>query len=266
MNRYGRIYWQILFAAAASAVSAAMYLGQSLPLASANLQEGWGNVTGQVVYGGEPIPQRQPIPDVKEPACLAKGNPLTEQWVVDPKTRGVRWAVIFLKPAKGQTIPVHPALQKPASDTVILDQPTCAFEPHVVTMRAGQKLVANNPMTIAHNVVITGFRNNFNIQIPPGQRHVFELQPETYRPLPISCGAHPWMRAYLWMFDHPYFAVTDETGHFTIKNAPAGTWNLVVWHEAIGYLGGAAGRDGKPIDIKAGQTTDLGKIEIKPAQ
>jgi hypothetical protein len=133
-------------------------------------------------------------------------------------------------------------------------------------MRAGQKLVANNPMTIAHNVVITGFRNNFNIQIPPGQRHVFELQPETYRPLPISCGAHPWMRAYLWMFDHPYFAVTDETGHFTIKNAPAGTWNLVVWHEAIGYLGGAAGRDGKPIDIKAGQTTDLGKIEIKPAQ
>ncbi|MCS7016438.1 MAG: hypothetical protein NZM42_10030 [Gemmatales bacterium] len=232
----------------------------------AALQEGWGTITGQVVYGGDPLPERKPIADVKEPACLEKGPILTEVWVVDPKTRGVQWAVVFLKPAKGQTLPIHPSLQKPLNEFVTIDHPTCAFHPHIVTMRVGQKLLALNPMSIAHNVVITGFRNNFNIQIPPGGKHVFDLQPETYRALPIRCGAHPWMSGYLWMFDHPYFAVTDETGRFTIKNAPAGTWNLVVWHEAIGYLGGAAGRDGKPIDIKANETTDLGKIELKPTQ
>jgi len=235
-----------------------------LPPVQAALQEGWGTITGQVVYGGDTIPERKPLPDVKEPACLAKGHPLSETWVVDPKTRGVRWTVVFLKPGKGQTLPIHPALQKSANEFATIDHPTCAFDPHVVTMRTDQKLLALNPMSIAHNVVITGFRNNFNIQLPPGGKHVFELQPETYRPLPIKCGAHPWMSGYLWMFDHPYFAVTDETGRFTIKNAPAGTWNLVVWHEAIGYLGGAAGRDGKPVEIKAGQTTDLGQIVLKP--
>lgn len=250
--------------AALGAVITIFAAALSISSVQAAVQEGWGNITGQVIYGGDPIPERKPLPDVKEPACLAKGHPLSETWVVDPKTRGVRWVVVFLKPAKGQTLPIHPALQKPASDSAIIDQPTCAFDPHVVTMRVGQKLLALNPMSIAHNVVITGFRNNFNIQIPPGGKHIFELQPETYRPLPVKCGAHPWMSGYLWMFDHPYFAVTDETGRFTIKNAPAGTWNLVIWHEAIGYLGGAAGRDGKPVEIKPGQTTDLGKIELKP--
>jgi hypothetical protein len=69
------------------------------------------------------------------------------------------------------------------------------------------------------------------------------------KPLPVlrspdvfQSNVHPWLRGFVWAFEHPYFAVTDATGSFEIPNAPAGTWRLVVWHEAVGYLGGAPGR------------------------
>ena len=43
------------------------------------------------------------------------------------------------------------------------------------------------------------------------------------------------MKGYVWAFDHPYSAVTDAAGNFTIPNAPVGAWRLVVWHEAVGF-------------------------------
>src|SRR5262249_21009674 len=123
-----------------------------------------------------------------------------------------------------------------------------------------QKLQAKNTSPVAHNVVITGFKNSYNVQLPPGSVHTFELVMEN-NPVALSCGAHSWMKGNLWVFAHPYFAVTDANGNFEIKLAPAGSQNLVVWHEANGYAGG---RNGRKIDVSAGSTVDIGKIEIKP--
>jgi len=226
---------------------------------------GWGSIKGRVVLDG-PLPAAKPL-DVKEPACLNNGQPpVSDVWVVDPQTRGVRWVMVFLKPAGSGTLPIHPALVEPREKQVVLDQPMCMFLPHTLGMRTNQTLLAKNPMSIPHNVVISAFTFSENVQIPPGRQHEFtRLKREVNRPLGLSCGAHPWMKGYLWMFDHPYFAVTNEKGEFEIKDAPAGKWNLVIWHDT-GYLGGAEGRDGKPIDIKAGQMTDLGefKLSAKP--
>jgi hypothetical protein len=60
---------------------------------------------------------------------------------------------------------------------------------------------------------------------------------------------HPWIQGYVWAFDHPLFAVTDANGDFEIKDAPRGTWRLVVWHEKVGYLGGAKGRVGERVVV-----------------
>jgi hypothetical protein len=65
------------------------------------------------------------------------------------------------------------------------------------------------------------------------------------------------------IFDHPYFAVTDEDGKFEIKNAPAGACQLLIWHES-GY--GPGKRSGTPVTIQAGQTTDLGDIKLPVPQ
>ena len=66
------------------------------------------------------------------------------------------------------------------------------------------------------------------------------------------------MNGYVRIFDHPYYAVTDEDGKFEIKNAPVGQFRIVYWHEN-GLRGGAKGRFGEPIKI-AGKET----MEMKP--
>ncbi len=47
------------------------------------------------------------------------------------------------------------------------------------------------------------------------------------------CEMHPWVRAYVAVFDHPYFAITDEQGAFSIAQLPAGTYTVKVWHEGM---------------------------------
>ncbi len=69
------------------------------------------------------------------------------------------------------------------------------------------------------------------------------------------------MRAWVRVYDHPYHAVTDADGKFELKNAPAGKYNLVIWHEGVGWVNG--GKLGKPITIKADGETDAGKFAVK---
>ena len=223
----------------------------------------FGTLKGQVVFAGDAIPERKPL-NVNNVACLVKGPILDDTWLVDPKTKGVANVLVFLVPPKGGTLPENPKLPQPGP-TVLVDQPCCQFIPRLSVMRANQKVRALNPMTIAHNVVIQGFKNAINVQIPAGREVTLDLQPELGRPLAVSCGAHAWMTGKLWMFDHPYYAVTNANGEFEIKGVPAGMQNIVMWHEAIGYVGGAAGRAGKPFEIKGGDAaTEMGKTEIKP--
>ena len=49
----------------------------------------------------------------------------------------------------------------------------------------------------------------------------------------VRCAQHPFVRAYIAVFDHPYFAVTDDQGAFKIDGLPAGTYNIKVWHERL---------------------------------
>jgi len=53
----------------------------------------------------------------------------------------------------------------------------------------------------------------------------------TYR---VECDTHTWMKSYILVFNHPFFAVTDEKGKFTLNNVPVGTHTIRVWHEILG--------------------------------
>jgi hypothetical protein len=72
------------------------------------------------------------------------------------------------------------------------------------------------------------------------------------------------MKAWVRVFDHPYYAITDKDGNFEIKNAPPGDCLLYIWHEEAGWIH-QGGKKGQPITIKAGEALDLGKVEAKPA-
>ena len=52
--------------------------------------------------------------------------------------------------------------------------------------------------------------------------------------VPFKCDVHGWMRAYVGVLDHPFFAVTGPDGTFSLKGLPPGTYTVEAWHETLG--------------------------------
>ncbi len=52
--------------------------------------------------------------------------------------------------------------------------------------------------------------------------------------IPITCDVHRWMGAYAAVFDHPDYAVTGNTGQFSLASLPPGTYEIEAWHEKLG--------------------------------
>jgi len=190
---------------------------------------------------------------------------LSDSLVVNAKNKGLKWTVVFLVDAKdaNKAIPFSKGL----SSKVEIDQPCCMFVPHVAVVGPGQKLVFKNSAPVPHNVNVVGGKAgpNMNPILPPGRDlevTADKLKPRLL-PINISCSIHNWMKGYVFVLNHPYFAITDADGNFAIKGTPAGKYRLIVWHEAIGWGDGKSPLKGggKPINV-AGQT-NVGQIKLK---
>jgi hypothetical protein len=230
----------------------------------------WTTVKGQIVWPGDP-PKPKELDKVKESQdkahCLGKGPIFSEEWVVNKDTKGMRWVFVWLISDDGKTpLTIHPSLKEVKVKNVEIDQPCCKFIPHALAMRQGQDLIAKNTSPVAHNVYCQGHpaRNPArNPLVPAGKSVTLDgLVADEKFPVSVSCKIHPWMSAWVRVYDHPYYALTDEKGNFEIKMAPVGDCRLKIWHES-GWLGGADGRDGRKITLKKGAVNDLGKIEWK---
>jgi len=121
------------------------------------------------------------------------------------------------------------------ADPVKLDQNGCHYVPHVVGIQAKQKFVVTNSDPTSHNVNVQGKSNASwnNVQSPnaPPIEQTF-ARPEVI--IPIKCNQHPWMKSYVGVLGHPFYAVTGPDGSFTLKGVPPGKYTLVAWHEKFG--------------------------------
>ena len=132
----------------------------------------------------------------------------------------------------------HPDLAgETPGEKAVLDQKGCMYEPHVLALMVGQELVIKNSDSFLHNVHSLSETNpQFNFGQPnkdPGK--AAPEQPKVAEYFRVKCDVHPWMSAYIGVFDHPYFAVTKDDGTFEIKKAPDdGEYTLVAWHEKYG--------------------------------
>ena len=54
--------------------------------------------------------------------------------------------------------------------------------------------------------------------------------------IPVRCNVHSWMRAWIAVLDHPFFAVTKEDGAFEWSSVPPGEYTVAVWHETLGEV------------------------------
>jgi len=237
---------------------------------AADGDKNWGTIKGQVVWSGDKLPDAPELKiDKDTEACLAKGKVFSEEWVVNKDSKGIRWVFVWLAnedPKDKKELPIHPARKEIKEKKVEIDQPCCMFIPHALGMREGQTLVAKNSAPVAHNFNYGGHplvNPGKNVLMAPGGTvDIGDLRADERFPVSVGCNIHGWMKAYVRVFNHPYFAITDENGNFEIKDAPAGNWRLKIWHDS-GWRGGAAGRDGEKITVKGGGVTDLGKLDMK---
>jgi plastocyanin len=233
----------------------------------------WVTLKGQVVIpANAPVPQRKPlmVGGPNGPACLKNGPILDESVIVSPKTRGIKNVVVWLRPddktPKAAFAPneIHPGDAKRKPAVVVIDQPCCTFVDRVTCARVGDTVEVKNPAAFPHNFFWVSENNGqHNPNVAAGGSFKFGPLVAESGAIQYKCTLHPWMDGYVRIFDHPYHAVTDEDGRFEIKNAPAGKFRIVYWHEKVGFKDGAAGRSGAPVAIAGGAT---GAMEMKAVE
>lgn len=241
--------------------------------AVAHADEKFVTVKGKILFEKAPKAEVLTVTTDKE-TCCKDGDLVSNKILVDAKSKGLANVVVFLRPdsddreAKFPAEKIHPDLAKPKAATHTVDQPKCQFEPRVVVAREGDKLVVKNSSGIAHNVNFSSEALNFNVTVPGGKDHAVkdDLKADR-RPSLFKCDIHPWMQGRLFVFDHPYYALTNKDGEFELKDVPVGKWRVVYRHEG-GFHKGKDGSLGFPIEVKGDKKTmEMDKVEFEmPAQ
>jgi plastocyanin len=188
-----------------------------------------GSIAGRVTLEGSP-PAPKPIDMSAEPFCEKLNSaPVFPQQVVTGDDGGLANVVVFVKDFSAEYVVDAPG----ASPT--LSQRGCMYEPHVIALRTGQTLEIRNQDQATHNVLAMPERNpKWNRSETPGAAPLEETFGIPELAIPVRCNVHPWMKSYVFVFSHPYYAVTGRDGHFALKNLPPGTYTLEAWQERYG--------------------------------
>lgn len=134
------------------------------------------------------------------------------------------------------------------SSTETLDQLNCAYVPHVLIGRVGYSIQVRNGDPLMHNVHSFTFDNPSINKAQPKDSAAITADLEFPETIQIACDIHGWMNAWLVVTDHPYYAITDESGSFELGDVPPGTYEVEVWHETLGV-------STQQVTVTAGGTT-----------
>lgn len=186
-------------------------------------------VSGRVTWSGD-VPKNPLISMASDKVCesLCAGKEPRKEVTVVGDDGGLANVVVYIgKGLPKQDWPVR-------GEEVVIDQHGCTYVPHVVALQLGQKISIKNSDDTTHNVHFKSKLNgDWNMtqsskgSVPPKEDF---KRPEVGSAL-FKCDIHTWMEARAHIFDHPFFAVTDEHGNFEIKDVPAGSYTVVALHE-----------------------------------
>jgi len=186
-------------------------------------------ITGKVTLKGTP-PAEKPIP--VGPTCGPNPKPLTTRFYVTSSDGELGNVFVYIKnPPAGKK-------HEPPAQAAVLDQQSCEYQPYVMAIMTNQKLTIRNSDTFMHNVNSSSSPNKshqFNIAQPNKGMESVKTFDKPELPLKLLCNVHNWMFAYVGIFDHPYFAVTDKDGKFKFPaDLPAGKYTIVAKHMKAG--------------------------------
>ena len=202
----------------------------SLGIFSALQLAGAADITGVINLKGTPPAEKELSPIKDDPYCstMYPGALPTTRFYVVSAGGGLADVIVSLKGISGKSTGGSAA-------PVGIDQKGCLYHPEILAVQTGQKIIVKNSDTCVHNVHTVPKENapQNMVQMPGGADLNFTFdKPEPF--LKFQCDVHPWMFAWVSVFDHPYFAVSGMDGKFTIKNVPPGKYTLEATHRKLG--------------------------------
>ncbi len=200
---------------------------------------GGGTISGTIRFTGA-VPAAPRLAVTKDPQVC--GSDKADESLVVAPSKGLANAIVFLdKIDHGKPLTVGKAE---------LDNTTCRYEPHVQAFAVGTELHVKNNDAVLHNTHIRLPTSDvFNYALPEKGQAISKKVTRTGL-MKVGCDAgHTWMNAWIAVFDHPYFAVTDKEGHFALHDVPPGEYALLYWHEKLG-------KATQKVTVAAGGTVD----------
>jgi plastocyanin len=188
-----------------------------------------GILKGTIRFQGRK-PARKAIDMSGDPACVeAHHTKAYDESLVVNSNGTLANVFIYIKrglEAKKFEVPAAP---------VIIDQRGCWFRPRIIGIQTGQTLQVTNSDPVTHNIhPLAQINREWNHSQGQGDAPLARkfIKPELM--IRVKCNIHSWMRAYIGVLDHPYFAVTGADGAYEIKNLPPGDYVLEAWQETFG--------------------------------
>ena len=211
------------------------------------------DIVGTITLNGTPPPEVPYTPLMNDATCGAmyKTAPTTHFYAVGPNHE-LADVIVSLKDVTGKSTG---ASQPP----VTLDQKGCLYVPQILAIQTGQKLVVKNSDSCIHNVHcvpdVAGNPESNQVQMPGGPDLDYTFaKPEMF--MKFKCDVHPWMFAWVSVFDSPYYNISDKDGKFVIKNVPPGKYTVEADHRKLGKLT-------KEVEIKDSDVTVNFAFDVK---
>jgi plastocyanin len=187
---------------------------------------GTASIRGAVRFTGHPPVMAVPKKRRSAEVCKDKEVPYNAVVVHGDKLEGV-----FVRLAEGA---VKGDYKAPAQHAVI-DQVDCMYTPRIQGVVAGQTLEIRNGDATLHNVhTYQGAQEWFNKPQIKGSAPIDQEMPGEPKIVKFTCDVHPWMRAFVVVSSHPFFAATGADGTFAIEHVPAGRYPVEAWHPHYG--------------------------------
>jgi plastocyanin len=166
---------------------------------------------------------------------------------IEGKVMGMKGkSVVYVDTIAGKTFPAP-------KDHPVMDQKGLMFSPHIMVVQQGTTVEFLNSDTVQHNVFWTAIGSDKKLghnlgTWPKGEKRSFTFDKPGI--VPMLCNVHPEMAGYLVVSPTPYFAETDDSGAYKIKDVPDGSYTVTVWHEG-------AKNQSKPVTVAGGGKADF---------
>jgi plastocyanin len=166
---------------------------------------------------------------------------------IEGKVAGMKGkSVVYVDAIAGKTFPAP-------KDHPVMDQKGLMFAPHILVVQQGTTVEFLNSDTVQHNAFWTAISGDKKAGHNLGTWPKGEKRPFTFaKPgvVPVLCNVHPEMAGYIIVTPTPFFAETDDSGNYKIKDVPDGSYTVNAWHEG-------AKNQSKPVTVSGGGKADF---------